>query len=977
MHRSLQSTARRAWRRLAGASLLGLLAALPNIVVAQSATYGALSGSVVDAASRPVADASIRLIDRASGAVRRAVTARDGAFKFAVLSPAEYDLAVEALGFRPVVHLGVGVAAGNAPSLRVTLVRERPPVMRVDTVRASGARVEPGAWMFARGFPELAGGRRTASDAALLSTVADEDAIEGLPWRHADLIVDGVRVGSVGAMGLGGNATQALALPARAMAAVSAGGTGLDVELGGSGVGLTALSARGGGSPVMRLGTFGGTSDVGGAFSFAGPVQGDTAQAIAGVDYQRSEIVRPAWFEAGDAEGNAIAAVANTQGRDLSVLTRSGGIADERASGFGRLDWQLNDKYAILARAAGSRAITRDMPVGSGIASPFGARREATAAQLSIGVLSRLSRRLSSELRVSGDVGDATSESPSLDATTFAGRGITLGGAGDDPSSDKRAAIRAAATFHWDLGSHLVKVGGAVASHRFESRDEPPGAGTYAFGDAVDFAAANGGWTGLAAHGGSGSYRMLERSAFVQDAWSVADGLAVTLGMRIDGATVPVGDITPNAAWLLASGIDNTAVSDSRVRIAPRFSFRWELGSTRSWSLSGGAGVFNDLVDRRDVAAALAYDEGVDVRSGLGALGIVGSWPGVPGTGVAPSRGDRLALLGPDMEGPRTRRMSLTAQRDAGAWSLYVRGTYRYTDFLGRRRDLNLPAGATGLDQDGRPLYGTLQQLGSLVAATPGSNRRFGAFDQVLAIEATGFSEYTAVTAGVERVVPAGLSYGVHATYSKAEDNLASRGLPLAPLPIGASGREWSEGVADGDAPLRVVAATEWSASASGVFRLGVVYRGRSGAPFTPGFRPGVDANGDGIAGNDPAFVNSAVSGMTALLDANTCLAKFVGAFAERNSCRGDWRHSVDVRATLRLANLAAGPLDLVVDAMDLLPVERGRIDDALYLVDRTGTLSTSLGVTTVPLVANPAFGTIVADRAAGPLFRVGLRIGR
>ena len=48
---------------------------------------------------------------------------------------------------------------------------------------------------------------------------------------------------------------------------------------------------------------------------------------------------------------------------------------------------------------------------------------------------------------------------------------------------------------------------------------------------------------------------------------------------------------------------------------------------------------------------------------------------------------------------------------------------------------LNLPVNATGADQYGRPLYGALRQVGSLVAAVPGSNRRFGEFDAVNAID--------------------------------------------------------------------------------------------------------------------------------------------------------------------------------------------------------------------------------------------------
>lgn len=286
------------------AALAVLLAFAPIAQLpAQSASHGLLSGVIDDGAGRPVHDAEVRAVDRASGASRRVSTGRDGAFKFGLLSPSTYDITVEALGFRPVVHLGVSVAAGSTPTIRIALRRAVPPVVAVDTVRAQGTRAAPLSWLQARGYSELAGGRRLASDAAMLSPVADEESVEGLPWRFADLMVDGARLGAVGAPGASGSATTALAMPSRGIAGVTVGGMGFDVEVGGSGVGMNALSLRGGGTPSTRSAIFGGTSDIGAAAVFGGPIQRDTAHALIGVDYQRSEVTRPAWFLADDPNG--------------------------------------------------------------------------------------------------------------------------------------------------------------------------------------------------------------------------------------------------------------------------------------------------------------------------------------------------------------------------------------------------------------------------------------------------------------------------------------------------------------------------------------------------------------------------------------------------------------------------------------------------------------------------------------------------
>ena len=955
---------------------LALLAAmsLPQELHAQSTVHGALAGIVVDGAGRPVHDAEVRISDRVSGAARRLNTGRDGAFLFGLLSPATYDLAVEALGFRPVRYLGVTVVAGTTPTIRIALKTEAPPVVRIDTVRAPGARAAPLSWLQARGYSDLVGGRRLASDAALLSTIADEESVEGLPWRFADLMVDGARLGALNAPGDPGSLTTALALPMRGLSEVRVGGMGYDIEAGGSGVGLNVLSLRGGGISSFRGATFGGNSDIGAAIVLGGAIQRDTAHAVVGIDYQRSAVTRPAWFLADDAEGTRIVDIARDSfATNLDAYRLETPRLEERSSGFGRLDWQLGDRYAISMRAAGSRLVVSDPPLLGGTATGFGSWQEANAAQLSLDVLSRVTPRVSAEIRLSGDVSDMSSNRPSVAPTAFVGRGVTVGAAPAEPSREQLTAPRVSAMAHWNLGVHRLKFGVVASTSRQESQGTAGALGSFAFGDTQDFAAGQGSWRGLAGNANSGNFSLSEASAFAQDAWTVSDGFAVTLGVRVDNQKVAAGDIELNSDWLAQTGLDNTAVSAARTRVAPRIGFRWVLGDTRAWVLEGGAGVYNGLPDRRDIGEALALDRGVEVRSAVGTLG---SWPAAPNTLVAPSRGRTITVIGPGLEGPRTRRFTFGVLREIGDWNAYVKGGYRQTDFLSRRRDLNLPASASGADQYGRPLYGALQQLGTLVAAVPGSNRRFADFDAVTAIEMTGYSEFWNVTAGLERVVEQGLSLGLHYTYSRTQDNLAAGQRTLAPLQVGIDGGEWSDGRADTDAPHRVIAAAEWSPNQ--VLRIGAIFRLRSGTPYTAGFRDGVDANGDGVAGNDPAFVDASLPGMDALLAANACLRNAVGTFAERNSCSGEISHRLDLRAAFRVANLTGGPLDLVIDAMDVLAGATGRVDGALNLVDRTGTLAVGPGgVTTVPLMVNPNFGALLADRSPGILFRVGLRIGR
>jgi hypothetical protein len=961
---------------VAACAILGCAILGTGTLGAQGLAHGGVQGAVRDDAGRPIADTEIRLTERGGGALRTAVTARDGSFRFNLVAPGAYDLAAEALGFRPVVISGLSVAAGAVSAVRVTLPRQAPPVTRIDTIVAVGTRAAPLHWLQERGYADLVGGSRLATDLVGLAPSADERAVEGLSWRHADVLVDGAHASPFVAPTGGGLALLGTPVPSRGVAGSRVGGLGFDVEVGGSGVGLALATRRGGAGTRPHASVFGGTSDFGGGADGGGPIQRDTAYVVGGIDVVRAEIARPAFLPATDAAGTALAAAAlGSHGVSLAPYQVETKQLAERASAFGRLDWQQGDRFTLTMRAAGARTVSADPPLAGGIAAGLGSRHEANAVQASVNVVARLTSRVAAEVRAAADFGEATAAQGPIPTTSFAGRGLTLGGASAEPFTESRTTPRLHALAHFDLGAHQVKVGAVVASHRAEGQGGVATGSAFRFGDVGDFAAASGAWRGLAGPVHSGTFRTTEMAWLVQDAWRLADGLDLLVGARFDRQRLPLGDLDANAEWLARTGMDNRAVDASTTRFAPRIAFRWEMGAARDWVLDGGAGIFHDVPQARDLAEALALDRGVDVRLAVGALG---GWPAAPDSATAPVVGRTAALLGPEFEGPRTRRIALGIQRDLGTWSAYVRGTYRQTDFLARRRDLNLPVASAGRDQYGRPLQGGLRQVGSLLAADPGSNRRFPEFDAVHALEVTGYSEYWGATAGVETVREAGLSGGVHYTFSRTWDNLAGPGA-LAPLPLEATGREWSDGVADTDVPHRVIAAAEWRAGPTGPLRIGAVYRLQSGTPFTPGFRDGVDANADGVWGNDPAFVDGALPGMNVLVDAFPCLRQSLGRLAARNSCRGEWTHRLDLRAAIRLGALAGSSFELTLDALDILPSEAGRVDAALLLVDRTRSIVTApaTGVRTVPYVVNPAFGTILADRASGMLFRAGLRIGR
>jgi hypothetical protein len=357
----------------------------------------------------------------------------------------------------------------------------------------------------------------------------------------------------------------------------------------------------------------------------------------------------------------------------------------------------------------------------------------------------------------------------------------------------------------------------------------------------------------------------------------------------------------------------------------------------------------------------------------------------VPDSVTAPVIGSRLTLFerGDGYRVPRTTKWDLALSHAfPGRINVEISGLYHHTDFLPRRTDLNLVSASTGQTSEGRPLYGSLVKQGGMVSPVVGSNRRFPNFDLVSGIVASGFSDYYAGTATIERKSPNGIGLSASYTYSVTEDNwmLGPGGDPadqITPFPETPIGDDWTDGRSDLDIPHRLALTATYRFPGRLGLDVAVRYRFRSGLPFTPGFRPGVDINGDGSGSNDPAFIDPAIAGTDQLLSDHGCLADQAGEFADRNSCREKSKHGLDVQLALRLpVQVLGGALRITLDAFNIVATETGLVDRAVYLVDPTQPLTTNpSGDVVVPLIANPRFGSLLSRRGEPRLVRFGLKV--
>jgi len=305
-----------------------------------------------------------------------------------------------------------------------------------------------------------------------------------------------------------------------------------------------------------------------------------------------------------------------------------------------------------------------------------------------------------------------------------------------------------------------------------------------------------------------------------------------------------------------------------------------------------------------------------------------------------------------------------------------VTGSFRRTEALLRRRDLNRLTVAVGSDQNGRPIYGPLGIEGGVLAADPAVSRRFRGYEHVWVLDPDGWSEYGGVTVSLASTLRGGGRVTAEYTYSETVDNLwgAATGSSAASVLPGLEIDEWDEAVSDFDLPHRVTVSAVLPIPFGAGGTVAGFYRFRSGLPFTPMVVAGLDANGDGSAFNDVAFVpQSGVESAAAIWD---CLADFGGTFPDRNACRGDGVHTIDLRLALGLGSLGGVDAELVFDALNVTDADTGRPNAGLLTIAPGGEVSSAGGQYSVPYALNPRFGSLTPGLDPGRWFRIGLRIG-
>jgi hypothetical protein len=940
----------------------------------------------------------VALTDRVSGFTHTVRTPRAGRFVFSFLPPGAYDLLAEGLGLLPVEVRDIAVTPAGDVDLEVVLAPVEPPVME-RAVRAFGDRTDPSmagaAWRMSslelRRFADM---RRDVTAAARFSTLADEAlTMEGLPAPHGQMTVDGLVFGVSSHPLLGQTQAAGVAFPLMAFSEMVVDPGAVDIERTSFGSAyVSTLGVRGTNRMVARLfadwapnalagSKYFDASQVGGGsyrggFLVSGPVIRDTAQFVLGVEASRTGVPLPPAWEPTDVD-DAVAQVADSLGVDLGPYRAPRISTTSMAAVFGRFDWQANQQNRLGFLAFGSLASSDDPPLGIERAVGLGAGLTSRDLGLGATLTNVLSGKFALEMRLGFEMGRLEYTGNDTALTVIAGGPAVWGTDPALPGSFQRTVVRASETVHLTLGPHRLKVGGGgvFTSHR-DTYAFGRG-GMFVFGGPDEFSALTGGFAQTVGPEPIAKFNNYEVGWFAQDRWVAAPGAEIVLGVRMDWERADRGALLRNEQLFEAAGIATDSIKGTTIKVSPRVGFTWDLGNKHTWVVRATGGTYHGVVPSGAFAEAVAQSGAHELRYGSGPLG---QWPDAPDSVAASLGGTVLAVLPHGFTAPRSTKATLGISGPLGGGAkLHLGVSYRHTRSLVRRRDLNRVPGLTGRDQYGRPLYGTLEQHGGALVAVPGSGRRLDDFSVVSALNQDGVSDYFGVAARAEKHVGRRLRFWAAYSISRTTDNVPGMALgpdaQLSPFPDSLNGVEWEEGVSDFDAPRRVVLGLELNLPA---FRLAAFLGARSGRPFTPGFRDGVDANADGSWHNDPAFIDNQVPGFSELAAEWDCLRTQAGTFAERNSCRGPSLRTLDLRLALGPFRLGPGlPIEVVLDAMNLLDAEYADVDRALYLVDPTATLTTdpASGTVTVPLVVNQDFGTPVRRYGAGRYLRIGIRV--
>jgi hypothetical protein len=618
-----------------------------------------------------------------------------------------------------------------------------------------------------------------------------------------------------------------------------------------------------------------------------------------------------------------------------------------------RLDWLMPSGHSIMVRGdyrwSGqdpTRISTLSLPQTGGTSSRWGGGI--------MGVLtSNFGGRFINELKLYGSTDRSESNAfiglPAgrvqvSSALSDGARGIStlsFGGNTGLPQDGTSESFEATNELSWltDDGAHRFKLGALFNSSRFEQDATSNRNGTFTYLSLADFESGRPSMftrtlTPRIRDGGG-----FNAAVYLGDTWRATRDLQLTYGVRAERSWFgDVPDYNPEIEQAFGFRTDRLPADFA---LSPRVGFTWTIRSPRAGRGGGaGGGGPAPLIVRGGLGTFRSGFRSNLSSSARAATGLLGSesqlvcigeavpvpdWTlfgGAPsaiptecldgGNAFVPEASSNVAVFADDFQSPRAWRGSLGVQRR-------LRDRYQLTiDFSYSRglsqmstRDLNLattPRFQLG-SESGRPVF---VDAASIVPQTGATSLAFSRVDpefgHVMLVGSDMESRSKQLTFSLNGFSRFGALLSFSYTLASARDQASSSGFTNFSGTTAGDPNVFEWAPSDFDRRHSFRSTLTWPFGQG--FELTAMGRMSSGAPFTP--RVGGDINGDG-ARNDRAFLfdpgttadTAVANGMRRVLatapgSVRECLTTQLGKVAERNSCRGVWRPSLELQLNWR-----------------------------------------------------------------------------
>lgn len=731
----------------------------------------------------------------------------------------------------------------------------------------------------------------------------------------------------------------------------------------------------------------------------AGPIVRDKAHFFVSLDGQQKEqpvfaIVPERWCPAEFENGvqTSCLGAADSIARFKDILNRVYGFplaelednigtfkeTEDEIAVFGRVDWQLNDRHALIlrhnytnfeslndrltaeeARTYGSTFKNEANSFVTELTSVFGARAQA---------FNNFRFQFSEEDRPR----PANSYLPEIDVNIhedatdveYGGDGIVF------RNRLEESKLQFVDNLTWQLGEagrHILKIGTNNIFTNIQNTFYLLGAGNFNFDSLEDLENRNvDSYTRFVREDRGtpfANFDISEYAFYAQDEWQATDRLLLALGLRYDTNTFDTpGPLAPELEE--AFGLRTSVVPEDRNNISPRAAFTYDLRGDETAIVRGGVGL---LYGRLPFVLHGNVMQSVPALRSLFCPGSVAPEPDYEFFRMSPDGSNNpfectvereadppeFAVWDPDMENPETWKLNLGYETIvADGWRLSADALYSRTSKNFNVNQVNLNQEMFRTAVDNRPVFVPANQFFRTnfnFRTEPRANPEFAGIY---------FNESTAESEAWSLNLKAGKQWDVLGlrtdgsyTYNNIYDNssffccTSNEGFRTKPTSgnpnfIGDPGNdtEGTWGHADFERQhVFILSGTfegPWGIDVSGI------WRSQSGTPWT--MTVNGDVNGDGEAFNDrvPVFEDllfgrvsggQIVAGSTeteaaafqALLEedsnAGECLRKNMGRIAERNSCRNPWFHSVDLHLSKAFGVATGHEIELIVDMFNVL----------------------------------------------------------